>query len=179
MVEQRLSSVCTRGLALLAAGAMLYLPMAWAAPPDEVVTRQAIVRQLTAPREEHKGLVKVEDPAPAIDFRNITFALGSSELTPTARAQLDELAAALASDKLQGLHFQVVGHTDARGERAFNQALSERRAIAVRDYLVRTGGLDPHRLEAVGRGMDTPSHAHDPLAAENRRVEIRNMGENQ
>jgi flagellar motor protein MotB len=47
---------------------------------------------------------------------------------------------------------------------------------AVRDYLVHTGGVDPLKLEAVGRGMDAPSRRDDPFAAQNRRVEIRNLG---
>lgn len=157
------------------------------APRDDVVTRQAIIRQLTAPREEHRGLVKIEDPAPgdvtpeeltipSIEFRNIEFALGSSELTPAARAQLDELGAALVSEELRTFHFEIIGHTDARGSPDFNQRLSQRRAIAVRDHLVRAAGVNPRNLEAVGRGMDFPSRPDDPYAAENRRVEIRNRG---
>jgi OmpA-OmpF porin, OOP family len=161
------------------------------APGDEVVTRQAIIRSLAAPRDERRGLVKVEDAAPgespveperpaaaaplSIAFHNIQFAIGSSELTPLARTQLDELGAALASPELRGFRFELVGHTDAKGSREYNQTLSERRASAAREYLV-LNGIEPGRLVAIGHGMDFPSRAHDPYAAENRRVEIRNLG---
>jgi OmpA-OmpF porin, OOP family len=163
-------------------------------PPEDVVTRQAIIRQLSAPREEHRGLVQVEDQAPgqpststgfqregpqdppAISFRNVEFELGSSELSASSLAQLNELASALASEELRTLRFEIAGHTDARGSRAYNQALSKRRAAAVKTYLVRVGGIEPSRLEVVGRGMDRPSRPDDPYAPENRRVEIRNVG---
>lgn len=155
---------------------------------QEVVTRQAIIRQLTAPQEDHKGLVKIEsdgageagtdvaDSSPFIAFPNIEFALGSSRLTPKAQAQLDELAAALVSDELRAFRFQIVGHTDASGGRDYNLALSERRAATVREYLVRTRGVESRNLEVLGRGMDAPSRKEDPYSAENRRVEIRNLG---
>lgn len=163
-----------------------------AAPGEEVVTRQAIIRSLAAPRDEHRGLVKVEDAAPgdnpadsdrpaaaappSITFHNIQFALGSSDLTPLAREQLDELGAALSSQELSGFRFELVGHTDAKGSRDYNQVLSERRAAAAREYLVRSSGIEPGRLVAIGHGMSFPSRPDDPYAAENRRVEIRNLG---
>lgn len=165
---------------------------AQSAQGDEVVTRQAIIRSLAAPRDEHRGLVKVEDAAPgerpaepdrppatapsSITFHNIQFAIGSSDLTPLARTQLDELGAALRSPELSGFRFELVGHTDAKGSRDYNQALSERRAAAAREYLVRSSGIEPGRLVAIGHGMNFPSRPDDPYAAENRRVEIRNLG---
>ena len=64
MTEQRLSGACTHGLALLAAGAASLSQVAWSSPPEELGARQALVRQLSAPRDDEKGLVIVENPAP-------------------------------------------------------------------------------------------------------------------
>jgi outer membrane protein OmpA-like peptidoglycan-associated protein len=185
------------GLVILAAAASL-LAAVPAASQEELVTRQAIIRQLTAPAEAHRGLVVVEDQAPgeipgepaapsgdsgissagpSIEFHSIEFEINSSELTPAARAQLDELGAALSSEELRTFRFEIIGHTDARGSREHNLALSQRRARAVGDFLVQAAGVSPHRLEAIGRGMDAPSRPDDPYAAVNRRVEIRNLGE--
>ncbi len=176
-------SVTGRGFGSLAAALVVVLASpAWAAPSEPVVSRQAIVRQLAGPPGDRKGLVVVEDAGhsdsapPAMDFPNIQFELGSSRLTASARAQLDELAAALAADELRNFRFEIVGHTDARGSRAHNQALSERRALVVRDYLLRRAPLDPRRLVAAGRGEEAPLHEEDPAAPANRRVEIRNVG---
>jgi outer membrane protein OmpA-like peptidoglycan-associated protein len=184
-----------RALGALSA-CLLPLATVLAAPPEpsapELVKRQAIIRQLASPREDHRGLVQVEDarpvepqPAaaaggearpPVMAFRSIEFALGSAELTPGAKAQLRELAAALASEELRGFRFEISGHADAKGSPGDNRALSERRAAVVKAYLVQAAGIEPSRLEAVGRGIEVPSRPDDPYAAENRRVEIRNLG---
>ena len=60
---------------------------------------------------------------------------------------------------------------DASGAAAANLALSQRRAEAVRDYLVELGA-DANMLAPVGLGANTPRNSKDPFAPENRRVEI-------
>ncbi len=88
-----------------------------------------------------------------------------------SRATLDEAAAVLAADP--EARFRVVGHTDSVGDAGKNQELSLRRAQAVVDYLVEAG-VEPGRLEAVGRGEDRllvePEITLDDLAR-NRRIE--------
>jgi len=68
---------------------------------------------------------------------------------------------------------EIAGHTDAVGDDASNQALSEKRAQAVVDYLVRAG-LSPDRLTAVGYGSTHPlaSNDTDEGRAQNRRIEF-------
>lgn len=68
----------------------------------------------------------------------------------------------------------VEGHTDSDGSREYNQALSERRANAVRDELITTYNIDGTRLESVGHGEDKPIAGNDTEAgkAQNRRVEL-------
>jgi outer membrane protein OmpA-like peptidoglycan-associated protein len=69
--------------------------------------------------------------------------------------------------------FAIEGHTDSTGSKATNQALSERRAQAVRDYLI-ANGIAADRLTAAGYGEDKPIADNNTRAgrAENRRVEV-------
>ena len=68
---------------------------------------------------------------------------------------------------------EIAGHTDADGEDGFNQALSEKRAQAVMDYLVKAG-LPADRFTAVGYGSTQPiaSNETDEGKAHNRRIEF-------
>lgn len=70
-------------------------------------------------------------------------------------------------------NFTIEGHTDSVGSKATNQKLSERRANAVRDYLI-ANGIDANRLTAAGYGEDKPiaSNATRAGRAGNRRVEV-------
>jgi outer membrane protein OmpA-like peptidoglycan-associated protein len=72
---------------------------------------------------------------------------------------------------LQAQRFRVEGHTDGKGQAAYNQQLSERRAAAVVQYLAQRG-VGTERLQAQGKGFSELLKPEDPLAAENRRVRI-------
>jgi OOP family OmpA-OmpF porin len=89
---------------------------------------------------------------------------------------LDEAVATL---KQEGAIAVVAeGHTDAVGSDEYNQALSLRRANAVRDYLV-AGGIDAARIQVEGYGESRPvaSNDTDDGRAQNRRTELRVSGE--
>src|ERR1700744_3028707 len=68
---------------------------------------------------------------------------------------------------------EIAGHTDADGEDGFNQALSEKRAQSVMDYLVKAG-LPSDRFTAGGYGSSQPiaSNGTDEGKAQNRRIEF-------
>lgn len=70
--------------------------------------------------------------------------------------------------------FSLEGHTDSDGSKSMNQALSERRANAVRDYLI-ANGISSERLSAAGFGEDNPIASNSTSAGkkENRRVEVK------
>jgi outer membrane protein OmpA-like peptidoglycan-associated protein len=107
---------------------------------------------------------------------NVPFEYNSSELRPEAAAQLRQLTSALSSDALRGDRFLVAGHTDAKGNPQYNKQLSLRRADSVKRFLV-ANGLDRSRLDTIGYGSEkllTPDRPDDP---QNRRVEIRDLGE--
>jgi outer membrane protein OmpA-like peptidoglycan-associated protein len=108
----------------------------------------------------------------------VTFASGSAQLTPEAERALAPLGRALSSRELAAFRFRIEGHTDTVGDPASNQALSERRAAAVREYLIAKFGVDAARLVAVGMGetqllVPTPD---ETSSARNRRVQVVNIG---
>ena len=124
-----------------------------------------------------RGLKRVDAQAADASVNlNIPFEYNSSELKPEASAQLSQLKAALTSNALLHDRIVVAGHTDGKGNAKYNHQLSLRRAESVKRFLA-ANGVDPARLETVGYGSDhllTPDHPEDP---QNRRVEIRDLGE--
>jgi|HubBroStandDraft_6_1064221.scaffolds.fasta_scaffold331845_2 outer membrane protein OmpA-like peptidoglycan-associated protein len=142
-----------------------------------VVSAVQIEQQLQTPGKT-RGFVVLGAQAEAkrmIDL-NIPFKFNSSELQPQATAQLRQLQSALTSQSLRSDRFMVAGHTDGSGSAQYNQQLSVRRAEVVKRYLVEHG-VDAERLDAIGYGaqhLALPDRPEDPS---NRRVEIRNLGE--
>jgi outer membrane protein OmpA-like peptidoglycan-associated protein len=152
-----------------------------AAPaPDTAAPRPAVDRLFTAAsrglssgeRAQAADLARVQ---PTVDLV-IYFDFNSAEITPKAVPVLVELGKALSSDALAGRRFLVGGHTDAKGGDQYNLKLSERRAAAIRRYLVTNFGVDEKRLLAIGFGKEQLKNATDPTAAENRRVQVVNLG---
>lgn len=101
----------------------------------------------------------------------IQFELNSARVRPESGPVLGNLVAAMTSPDLKGHRFVIEGHTDARGNPAANQQLSQHRADEVRLYLVALG-VHPARLRAVGKGSSDLANARDPLSADNRRVRV-------
>lgn len=104
--------------------------------------------------------------------RIIEFEPSSTTLRPTGQSILDDMAAALR--QLGGKQVQVIGHTDATGDRATNIVLSQARAEVVRAYLLRAG-VTPNSITTAGLGPDQPvaSNATPEGRARNRRIEFR------
>lgn len=100
----------------------------------------------------------------------ITFAPGSANLTAEGQAELDRVVQFLQESPQP---VEIAGHTDADGDEASNQALSESRANAVRDYLV-NAGIPADSLTAVGFGETQPIAPNDKPEdkAKNRRIEF-------
>ncbi|MDO9072266.1 MAG: OmpA family protein [Rubrivivax sp.] len=110
-------------------------------------------------------------PAVRYSLPASSFRLGSAELPDMLKKQLEVFAEVLKSKRGASKAVRVEGHADASGAAAFNMQLSQKRAEAVRDYLVHLGA-DPTLILPVGVGTAVPKNAKDPFAAENRRVEI-------
>jgi len=124
------------------------------------------------PTPTGSGEKKTQKPSAGKANLLITFATDSTEITGDSLAALDALARALQSDALAGFSFRVEGHSDARGDVAHNLQLSQQRAEAVAAYLVKTRGILPERLSAVGKGSSEPMNTERIDAPENRRVTI-------
>lgn len=120
-------------------------------PPGAVVDEVGCMKQLT--------------------LNNIEFVVDSSQLTASSRASLNQVADALKG-RPDVKSISVTGHTDSTGSNAYNQALSERRAAAVADYLTQAGVSN--RLESSGRGESQPvsDNSTEQGRARNRRVEL-------
>lgn len=109
-------------------------------------------------------------------YLNVRFRLNSAELDPGAIDQLATLAKVLKNPSIAEQSFGISGHTDASGSDGHNLDLSKRRAEAVKQYLHAYFGVDGSRLFINGQGESQLIEGIDPLSAENRRVEIVNLG---
>ena len=110
----------------------------------------------------------------AVDL-DIRFEVNSAKLSPDATKQLDELGKALTSPQLATAKIEINGHTDASGDAVYNKRLSQKRADAVKEYLVKVYRINEGRLVAIGWGEEHLKNADAPKAAANRRVEIVNL----
>jgi outer membrane protein OmpA-like peptidoglycan-associated protein len=120
-------------------------------------------------------LVQGDEKPPSIDLY-IPFEYNSDKLKTEALLTLKRLGAALKDTRLNGYRFKIAGHTDAKGSVEYNQKLSERRAEAVRNYIVFQYDIEPERIETAGFGK---TQLLDPLKPEdgiNRRVQVINLG---
>ncbi|MGH6922898.1 MAG: OmpA family protein [Propylenella sp.] len=117
-----------------------------------------------------------ESELPQIDLE-VLFEFNSADIAQAALPALVALGQALTDDRLEEAVFLIAGHTDAKGSAEYNQGLSERRAEAVKDFLVATFKLDPTALIAIGYGKEQLKLPDDPLSGENRRVQVVNLAE--
>jgi outer membrane protein OmpA-like peptidoglycan-associated protein len=102
----------------------------------------------------------------------IDFAFGSAALSDGPTSTLDNLGRAVTDPALKAASFLIAGHTDAVGTDEANKALSERRAAAVKDYIVSKYGIDGQRLKTVGYGKTQLLDPGHPSSGVNRRVQI-------
>jgi outer membrane protein OmpA-like peptidoglycan-associated protein len=139
---------------------------------EELARRDAEARQLrmqqelariAATKQESRGLV-VTLPS------GIFFDSGKSTLKTGAKKTLDRIAQQLTGDS--AIRVVVEGHTDSTGTAEKNMALSEKRAQAVREYLVSKGVPDA-QITAAGKGESEPLATNKTVAGrqQNRRVE--------
>ncbi|MCB9558349.1 MAG: OmpA family protein [Deltaproteobacteria bacterium] len=105
--------------------------------------------------------------------KKVHFATGTDQIRPDSQQLLDEVVDVLLSNA-QIKHVEIGGHTDNRGIAQRNLELSQRRAEAVRDYLVKNG-VPSERLTARGYGASKPKvpNLTPRNRARNRRVEFR------
>ncbi len=149
-------------------------------PAPRDVNRQNLVNRLRTSKsrsltdDDRTELAAVAKDRPSIDLE-IYFDYNSAEITSKAVPDLMTLGRALTNSDLNGGVFLVGGHTDGKGGPDYNQRLSERRAQAVKDFLVRKFRIADDTLVGVGYGFEQLKNKADPYAAVNRRVQITNL----
>lgn len=129
---------------------------------------QEQLTQIFVTRQTARGLI--------LSMDNVLFDFNKSTLRPPAREKLARLAGVLVTTP--GLLIEVEGHADAIGSDEYNLQLSQRRAGAVRDYLVENG-VPSTTVTARGFGESMPIASNDTEAGrqQNRRVELVVSGE--
>ncbi|MBI3501907.1 MAG: PD40 domain-containing protein [Bacteroidetes bacterium] len=110
-----------------------------------------------------------------IILNNLFFDFNKSNIRKESNVELDKIVK-LLKDKPE-IHVEISGHTDNKGNEKQNQKLSQSRASAVMDYLVKKG-ISKTRLAAKGYGMSQPVASNDTDAGRqlNRRVEMKILG---
>jgi len=106
-----------------------------------------------------------------VTLYGINFDFNSDTIRPESKGVLDQVVAMLKENV--DLKITIEGHTDNIGGEKFNQSLSDKRATAVKTYLV-TAGIAVARLQSTGKGMSSPiaSNDSDIGRSQNRRVEL-------
>ncbi|MGV8059262.1 MAG: outer membrane beta-barrel domain-containing protein [Smithellaceae bacterium] len=102
---------------------------------------------------------------------NVLFATNKAVIQKNSFQDIDNLAAVMK--KYPELNVTIEGHTDNVGSAVYNKKLSQRRAEAVKIYMVKKAGIDAKRLTAKGFGLEKPiaSNATKEGRQQNRRVE--------
>jgi outer membrane protein OmpA-like peptidoglycan-associated protein len=136
------------------------------AEQEKEQTRARLLQQLNQvlqTRESARGLI--------VDMPDVLFDTAKYTLKPGARERLAKVAGILMA--YPDLHVQVEGHTDNVGGVEYNQQLSEKRAAAVRDFLVQQG-VRSTDIESRGFGMDQPVATNATATGRqlNRRVDL-------
>jgi outer membrane protein OmpA-like peptidoglycan-associated protein len=137
---------------------------------------EALMRQLAAMREtkekQASDLTKALAQKGSVTLRGIFFDTGKSTIKPESETDLAAIGQALNSDR--SLKLEIQGHTDNIGGRASNLNLSQRRAEAVKKYVVQKYGVSEDQLSAAGYGESRPvaDNATPMGRAQNRRVEL-------
>jgi OOP family OmpA-OmpF porin len=131
----------------------------------DVVNDIAIIGQAGTCQQEIDDLLKDQ---------RVVFRTGRAELAESSYPMLGMVASIARACETR---LEIAGHTDSAGDASVNQKLSERRADAVRKYLVQSG-VDPERLKATGYGESQPVAENQSEAGRraNRRIEFRVLG---
>ncbi len=134
-----------------------------------IVQKEAMAQDIIANAEAILNDLKATGHAAVY---GIYFDTGKSEIKPESKQALSEIAKLMKSDA--GLKLYVVGHTDNVGGLEANMKLSQSRADAVTQALIRDHGINASRLKAYGDGPYAPvsSNETEEGRAKNRRVEL-------
>jgi len=135
-------------------------PQQVAAKPEPVAEKPVVVVLASEPKVEEKIVVladepKIEEKIIVLALEDIHFDFDKSTLTREAQTILKRNIEILKKNPKAIV--RVAGYTSASGTEEYNQRLSERRANAVKDYLVKEGVISADRLSTIGYGQTRPA----------------------
>jgi outer membrane protein OmpA-like peptidoglycan-associated protein len=150
---------------------------------DNLPSNNMVIYEVTMPRvfrpqptifiKEESGLQfsKISDGT-SISLNNILFEFNKSTLLESSFAEIDKVCKILT--ETSNLNVEIVGHTDSIGSAEYNEILSMKRAISVRDYLV-SKGISVERINCLGLGASKPllPNTSEENRAKNRRIEFK------
>ena len=138
---------------------------------NEQLTAECKIRAAQGARAENFMRIREGKRGLIVSLAGILFDVNKSGLEPGSARKLDTLAKLLKDHPDRRI--LVEGHTDGIGTDDYNQMLSEKRADAVRSYLI-SNGLSPNMVEAKGYGKKLPVATNDTAAGrqQNRRVDL-------
>lgn len=140
-------------------------------PPPPVVVAKPKPKPIPRPR------------APVVQVLNLNesggsnFATASAKLNGNARATLDDFVNRVKSSGVPASNITIVGHTDSRGSKKYNQGLSVRRAESVAQYLAGQGLSGNMQVSGSGESEPVASNKSRAGRAQNRRVNIQVSGQ--
>jgi outer membrane protein OmpA-like peptidoglycan-associated protein len=134
--------------------------------------REQTLREVQALFDDQEAEIILGVEQVTIRLIGLTFDSGSHKIRPEDYSLLTKVQQAIRS--FSESRITVEGHTDSQGNDEFNQALSARRAIAVREYVLANMAISADRIRAVGYGESRPIARNDTAAgrAQNRRIDV-------
>ncbi|BBO89669.1 OmpA family protein [Desulfosarcina ovata] len=146
-------------------------------PPKSVASSETNEPVEKKPRFKFRGIGGIQEiPSKPSVTMHLTFALDSAKLSERSKAVLTNLGQALEKKALRGYLYQLEGHTCDLGTEEHNMDLSQRRALAVRNYLADNFELDSKQFEVAWFGETQPlgPNTDETARHQNRRVVIKN-----
>jgi len=138
---------------------------------NELPTEDEIYQQLV-PYEKSRGLTIKKKGKASFDFDMINFDFDSSVISINSYEILKRIGNVLNRNDMQKVKFEIIGHTDAKGDANYNQKLSEKRAKSVKNYLIDNYEIKSSRLNDIGKGESQLLPNIGSLDSKNRRVQI-------
>jgi len=129
-----------------------------APPPAQAAVQETVVVLASEPKAEEKVVAVASEPTEKVvvlAFEDIHFDFDKATLKPEAQAILKRNIQLLKENPKAQI--RIAGYTSASGTDAYNQKLSERRANAVKEYLISEGLISPDRLSMIGYGKKDPA----------------------
>lgn len=150
---------------------------AFADDSDTIFTRpptpEKLAQLLFGPK--YRSAVTPDPDAPGRFGMMINFEYNSVKIVPKSLPLLDTVGEMLQLENVSDETLVIEGHADASGPEAYNQNLSERRADAIKRYLVGTFDVPTKQLVTLGAGETDLYDREDPYHAINRRVMFRTI----